>query len=99
MLKLVGKHYFEYNKKHKLKILKTIYYVEGTYIYICIYRLIIGSKITKTKVIINKPLIGVLIPILIGKVLVCLSGPNFNMHFRYFGIPTSIKIYQNHNWV
>jgi len=36
MLKLVGKHYFEYNKKHKLKILKTIYYVEGTYIYIYI---------------------------------------------------------------
>ncbi len=36
---------------------------------------------------------------LIGKVLVCLSGPNFNMHFRYFGIPTSTKIYQNQNWV
>jgi len=49
MLKLVCKHYFEYNKKHKLKILKTIYYVEGTYI----YRLIIGSKITRTRVIIN----------------------------------------------
>ncbi len=56
-----------------------------------IYRLVIGSKITRTRVIINKTLIG--------KVLVCLNGPNFDMHFRYFGVPTSTKIYQNHNWV